>query len=37
MDIENKLMGTKGEMRGGGNKSGAWEEHAHTAICKIDD
>ena len=36
-DIENKLMVTKGEMLGGVHKSGAWDDHTHTTIYKIDN
>ena len=34
---ENKLMVTKGETWPGGDKSGAWDEHIHTIIYKIDN
>ena len=30
-------MVTKGETLGGGDKSGAWDEHTHTTIYKIDN
>ena len=35
-DIKNKLMVTKGEMRGK-DKSEWWYEHTHTTIYKIDN
>ena len=35
-DIKNKLMVTKGEMRGR-DKSEWWNEHTHTTIYKIDN
>ena len=40
-DNENKLRFTKGETWGrvsrGRRNSGAWDEHTHTTICKIDN
>ena len=30
-------MVTKGEMWGEGHKSGAWDSHTHTTVCKIDN
>ena len=30
-------MVTKGEMRRGRDKSGAWDEHTHTTIYKVDN
>ena len=35
-DVENKFMVT-GEVGGGRDKSGAWDELTHTAIHKIDN
>ena len=34
-DPENELMGTKGEMQCGREKSGAWDQCTHTPIYKI--
>ena len=36
-EIKNKLTVTKGEILGGRDKSGAWDEPTHTTINKIDN
>ena len=34
-DPENELRVIKGEMQGGRDKSGAWDQHTYTPIYKI--
>ena len=36
-DIKNKLRLPKGTYVGGRDESGAWDEHIHTTIYKIDN